>query len=104
VEAEKIAEKWRYKLSIEEVDNEEAYIRRGGIMGEQEDAILEEIVDEIFVNRAEKEDEVMPELINDVEEIRGTSKPTSWGNQNLNPQAKDGEAKMVEEMIPRRFR
>jgi hypothetical protein len=30
-------------------------------------------------------------------------KPTSWGNQNLNPQAKDSSAKTLEEMIPRRF-
>ena len=60
----KLAEKWKYKATVEEVEDEEEFVRRGGTMVEN-DGILEEIVEEVFIRRAEKEEEAMPDLCQD---------------------------------------
>jgi len=44
----KLAEKWKYKATVEEVEDEEEFVRRGGTMME-DDGILEEIVEEVFI-------------------------------------------------------
>jgi len=45
----KLAEKWKYKATVEEVEDEEEFVRRGGTMME-DDGILEEIVEEVFIS------------------------------------------------------
>jgi len=44
----KLAEKWKYKATVEEVEDEEEFVRRGGTMIE-DDGVLEEIVEEVFI-------------------------------------------------------
>jgi len=44
----KLAEKWKYKATVEEVKDEEEFVRRGGTMIE-DDGVLEEIVEEVFI-------------------------------------------------------
>lgn len=39
----KIAAHWAYQVTIEEVEDEERHVQIGGVMSEDEDAILEEI-------------------------------------------------------------
>ena len=44
----KLAEKWKYKATLEEVEEEEEFVRRGGTMIE-DDGVLEGIVEEVFI-------------------------------------------------------
>ncbi|RDB18543.1 hypothetical protein Hypma_000282, partial [Hypsizygus marmoreus] len=57
-----MAAKWSYKPSIEEVEDEEAHLYRGGLMMDNEESIMEEIdyhedineiIDENFIRRTE---------------------------------------------------
>jgi hypothetical protein len=105
---------------MEEVDDEDqdAHIRGGVIEGEEE-MILEEIVEEYFIRKMEKDDS-MPDLCEIKDEdneisvfhiengkeahyIASTARPTSWGNKNLNPQMKDEKKKTPEEIVPKQF-
>jgi len=89
----KLAEKWKYKATVEEVEYEEEFVRRGGTMVE-DDGILEEIVEEVFIRQAEKEEEAMPDLCQDSDEDE---------DDILNYYVRRAE-KSLEEMVPRRFR
>jgi len=69
----RIADRWRYTPSVEEVKDEDAHAHHiGGLMGEHEDSVLEEIA---------------REFIQKTEVIREADKP----------------AKTLEEQIPRRY-
>ena len=115
--------KGTYRVTMEEVDDEDMEVHvRAGII-EDADTILEEIVEEHFIRKADTER--MPELCQDNEDdenedddkilvfqiekgksvhyIVSTSKPVSWGNKDLNPQAKDGKVRTPEEIVLKRF-
>lgn len=81
----KLAEKWKYQPSIEEVEDEEIFIRSASISAEPDkpNDSSNELVNEFFVHK--------------------TDRPVAWGVKDLNPQMKDGKAKSVHEMIPERF-
>jgi len=49
------------------VEDEEEFVRRGGTMIE-DDGVLEEIVEEVFIQQMEKQDEAMPGLCQDSED------------------------------------
>jgi hypothetical protein len=117
----KIADRWKYRVMIEEEDDEEwdAHIH-GGVI-EEEDMILEKIIEEHFIRKMEM-DNAMPDLRkipqDDDEDdeivvfhikngkkahyIASTTRPASWGNKDLNLQMKD-EKKTPEEMVPKQF-
>ena len=110
---------------MEEVEDEDAdaHIRGGTTDNEM---ILEELVEEFFIRKTESED-TMPDLCQDPDEeeideeddneilvfqiengkkvhyIASVTKPASWENKDLNPQAKDEKVKTMEEMVPRQF-
>ena len=47
-----IADRWKYAPSIEEVEDEDAHAHHaGGVMGDQEDSILEQILEEFIVQK-----------------------------------------------------
>jgi hypothetical protein len=116
----KITDRWKYKVTMEEVDDEDrdAHIR-GGVIEEKEDTILEEIVEEYFIRKMEKDD-TMPDFckIDDKDDeilvfhiengekahyIASTARPASWGNKDLNLQMKDEKKKTPEEIVPKQF-
>jgi RNase H-like domain found in reverse transcriptase/Reverse transcriptase (RNA-dependent DNA polymerase) len=105
---------------MEEEDDEDrdAHIR-GGVIEEKEEKVLEEVVEEYFIRKMEKDD-AMPDLckIDDEDDeilvfhiengkeahyITSTTRPASWGNKDLNPQMKDEKKKMPEEIVPKQF-
>ena len=122
----KISEKWKYKVMMEEVDDEEAEVHiRSGILDDA-NTIMDKIIEEHFIRKTESE-EAMPDLCinsdNDDDEdldddeimvfqienskkawyIASTSGPASQGNKNLNSQMKDEKKKMPEKMVPKQF-
>ena len=84
----RIAEMWKYRAMMEEVEDKDvdAHIR-GGVT---EEGVLLEV------------NEVLPDTMEE-HFIRKMERPASWGNTNLNPQAKDRKEKTVEEMVPEQF-
>jgi hypothetical protein len=73
----RIAEKWRYPVTVEE-EAEEDDDMPGMTMDYEDQWELDRI-------------------------IRKTEQPASWGGKDLNPQMKEGVEKTVEQMVPKRF-
>ena len=119
----KLAEKGKYKVTMEEVDDEEMITQiRSGILDDA-NTIMEEIVEKHFIRKTDTEG--MPELCKDSDDdeededdddeimvfqiengkevhyIVSTTKPVSWETRDLNLQMKDGKSKTLEEIVPR---
>ena len=49
-----------------------------------------------------EENDALPDMMEE-HYTRKMERPASWGNTDLNPQAKDRKEKMIEEMVPKWF-
>ena len=120
----KLAKKGKYKVTMEEVDDEEMTAQiRSGILDDT-NTIMEEIMEKHFIRKTDMEG--MPKLCKDSDDdeenddddeimvfqiengkkahyIASTTKLVSWGTKDLNLQMKDGKSKPPEEIVPRRF-
>ena len=79
---------WKYCATVEEIEDKDtqAHIRGGVTEG---DIVMEE-------------NDALPDMMEE-HFIRKTERPALWGNTDLNPQAKDGKEKTIEEMVPEQF-
>jgi hypothetical protein len=82
---QKIAEKWQYRPTVKEVENEEFFVCRAtiGAGSDKENNSTNELLEEFF--------------------IQGMDRPIAWGARDLNPQMKDGRAKSLNEIVPEKF-
>jgi hypothetical protein len=84
----RIATRWKYRVTVEEVEDEDMQVHIRGRTTEG-DVLMEGV-------------EMLPQTMEE-HFIRKTERLESWGDKDLNPQAKDGVEKTVEEMVPKWF-
>ena len=84
----KIAQAWKYRATIKEIKDEDVQVHiRGGVT--EGDILMEE-------------NDALPDTMEE-HYIRKMERPASWGNTDLNPQAKDGKERTIKEMVPEQF-